>query len=230
MYELFFIVKKNNIWYNPRIVLYDKYIHGERMRIHMQITDFIALETLQNIQDDLCSLSGMDILIYDATVQSAITNCKDYGEEVLTEAEKIPVYAGEEVIANLVIIAVEGTSTETVLCAKRLIDQLIVKEVKQSYKDEGIEARNSEYVTKASNLLTELNDKSKALDKIESKQRILALNATIEAARAGELGKGFAVVADEVGKLARNSGEINQSIKASLVELTDCINVLVSIK
>lgn len=199
------------------------------MRIHMQITDFIALETLQGIQDDLCSLSGMDILICNTEMQ-AITNCKDYEADIIDEAEKIPVYAGKELIANVVIVAVDGTNSETVACAKRMVDHLIVKEVTQVYKDEDAEAKNNEYVTKASTLLTELNDKSKALDKIESKQRILALNATIEAARAGELGKGFAVVADEVGKLARNSGEINQSIKASLVELTDCINVLVSIK
>ena len=83
-------------------------------------------------------------------------------------------------------------------------------------------------MNKASGLLDELKEKSKALDKIESKQKILALNAAIEAARAGEFGKGFAVVADEVGKLARNSGDINQSIKVSLGELTECIDVLVN--
>ncbi len=188
----------------------------ERMRIHMQITEFIDLETLQNIQEDLTALSGMDILI------------KIY---IIDEAEKVEVLAGGEVIANVAIVSLEGTDPESIQRVKRFVDYLLVTKVKELYTEEDEEAKNDEYVTKASNLLIELNDKSKALDKIESKQRILALNATIEeAARAGEAGKGFAVVADEVGKLARNSGEINQSIKASLVELTDCINVLVSIK
>lgn len=195
----------------------------------MQITEFIDLETLQNIQEDLAAFSGMDILIYDAGM-NRVTNCKDYDSAIIDEAEKVEVYAGGEVIANVVIVSLEGTDTESIQRVKRFVDYLIVTKVKELFTEEDEEAKNDEYVTKASNLLIELNDKSKALDKIESKQRILALNATIEAARAGELGKGFAVVADEVGKLARNSGEINQSIKASLVELTDCINVLVSIK
>ena len=201
----------------------------ERMRIHMQITEFIDLETLQNIQEDLTALSGMDILIYDADMNE-VTNCKDYDSAIIDEAEKVEVLAGGEVIANVAIVSLEGTDPESIQRVKRFVDYLLVTKVKELYTEEDEEAKNDEYVTKASNLLIELNDKSKALDKIESKHRILALNATIEAARAGELGKGFAVVADEVGKLARNSGEINQSIKASLVELTDCINVLVSIK
>lgn len=195
----------------------------------MQITEFIDLETLQNIQDDLAALSGMDILIFD-TEMNEVTTCTAYDSAIIEEAEKIEVYAGNEVIANIVIVSLEGAESENLKRAKRFIDLLIVTKIKELHTEEDEEAKNAEYVTKASNLLIELNDKSKALDKIESKQRILALNATIEAARAGELGKGFAVVADEVGKLARNSGEINQSIKASLVELTDCIDVLVSIK
>lgn len=199
------------------------------MRVHMQITEFIDLETLQDIQDDLTALSGMDILIYDADM-NAVTNCKYYDSAIIAESEKVEVYAGSELIANIIIVSLEGADGENLKRIKRFVDYLIVTKIKELFKEEDEEAKNDEYVTKASNLLTELNNKSKALDKIESKQRILALNATIEAARAGELGKGFAVVADEVGKLARNSGDINQSIKASLVELTDCINVLVSIK
>lgn len=196
----------------------------------MQITDFIDLEILQTIQDDLILLSGMDILICDSEL-NVITDCKEYDIERIEEAdtEKVDVFAGSDQIASIVIIT-EDINTESVNSVKRLIQNMIVTKVNELYKEEDEEAKNNEYVTMASTLLDELNDKSKALDKIESKQRILALNATIEAARAGELGKGFSVVADEVAKLARNSGEINQSIKASLVELMNCINVLVSIK
>lgn len=195
----------------------------------MQITEFIDLKTLQDIQDDLAALSGMDILICDMEMNE-VTNCTAYDSAVIDKAEKIEVCAGKQVIANIVIIPLEGADSANLKRTKRFVDYLIVTKVKELYTEEHEESKNDEYVTKASNLLIQLNDKSKALDKIESKQRILALNATIEAARAGELGKGFAVVADEVGKLARNSGDINQSIKTSLVELTDCINVLVSIK
>lgn len=79
-------------------------------------------------------------------------------------------------------------------------------------------------ITQAADLIEEINEKSQALDKIESKQKILSLNASIEAARAGEFGRGFAVVATEFGKLAVNSGEINRSIKSSLKTLTTVID------
>jgi ligand-binding sensor protein len=81
-------------------------------------------------------------------------------------------------------------------------------------------------ISQAVSLVSEINNKSSALDKIENKQRILSLNASIEAARAGEYGKGFNVVASEVGKLASNSEEINKSIKVSIRELNDVINHL----
>lgn len=73
-------------------------------------------------------------------------------------------------------------------------------------------------------LINEINNKSQALDSIESKQNILALNASIEAARAGEAGRGFAVVATEVGKLAETSSTINKAIKTTLKDLNKVVN------
>lgn len=83
-------------------------------------------------------------------------------------------------------------------------------------------------INQAADLIEEINEKSMALDKIESKQKILSLNASIEAARAGEFGRGFAVVASEFGKLAVNSGEINRNIKSSLKTLTSVIEEMES--
>ena len=76
---------------------------------------------------------------------------------------------------------------------------------------------------KRQSLINAIIEKSHALDKIESKQRMLALNASIEAARAGEAGKGFAVVADEVGKLASVSDEINTAIKDTMTDMADLV-------
>lgn len=78
-------------------------------------------------------------------------------------------------------------------------------------------------IEEVSSLLKDINDKSRTLDKIESKQRILALNASIEAGRAGEMGKGFAVVANEVGNLASNSGDVNKTIKNILKQLNEVV-------
>ena len=81
-------------------------------------------------------------------------------------------------------------------------------------------------IDNASTLIKELTIKSQGLKKIENKQNILALNASIEAARAGEAGKGFTVVAHEFGKMAHESGVINDSIQKTLKELDTAVDGL----
>ena len=105
------------------------------------------------------------------------------------------------------------------------VNMFINYEYIHSKNDRIIDALNTHF-GEVSSLLKDINDKSRALDKIESKQRILALNASIEAGRAGEAGKGFSVVANEVGTLAVNSGEVNKSIKNALKELTTVVGKL----
>ncbi|MBQ8317984.1 MAG: hypothetical protein IJX85_06570 [Lachnospiraceae bacterium] len=78
----------------------------------------------------------------------------------------------------------------------------------------------------AAELIKELSVKSQGLKKIENKQNILALNASIEAARAGEAGRGFTVVAHEFGKMAHESGVINDSVQKTLQQLDKCMRDL----
>lgn len=79
-------------------------------------------------------------------------------------------------------------------------------------------------------------EKSKAVEQISvltaniieitDQTNLLALNASIEAARAGEAGRGFAVVADEIGKLAGNSAEAAEKIRAVSAEVIAAVNAL----
>ena len=118
-------------------------------------------------------------------------------------------------------------SEEAVHSAVKLLGDMVNLIVSSEYNktnSSDLVATLENDISQAADLIEEINEKSLALDKIESKQKILSLNASIEAARAGEFGRGFAVVASEFGKLAVNSGEINRSIKSSLKTLTAVID------
>ncbi len=84
--------------------------------------------------------------------------------------------------------------------------------------------------------IQELNGVSKTMQGIISsianiakQTNLLALNASIEAARAGEYGKGFAVVADEVGKLAGDTQDALEQIRALVDEFAEVTGKTVDI-
>lgn len=188
----------------------------------MQITNYIEKEMLSEIISELEAVSGMSIVVADEEMKDVINN--ESGEIIdISIVDKVmDIEIGDEKIGNI-LITLNGADESKLSSVEALLKRNVIDVIISRYAEDDTSVM--EKVNRISGILSELKDKSKALDKIESKQKILALNAAIEAARAGELGKGFAVVADEVGKLARNSGEINQSIKVSLGELSDCISI-----
>lgn len=199
----------------------------------MQITELMDVDSLKRIRSDIEALTGIKLMFTNAESIDIFSDNEEYPEEVMEDdaVKVLNIESGEEILGKIFIIDEANTLSEEKLAnVESLLDSVLINTIIKLYVERQAECDNTEMVNKASALLDELMDKSKALDKIESKQKILALNAGIEAARAGELGKGFAVVADEVGKLARNSGEINQSIKGLLSELLECINIIVGAK
>ena len=192
----------------------------------MQITDYMEIDSLKSIKANIEGLADIKIVFTNEEFADI------FSSEIVDDENAVKVMdivAGTERMGKILIFdETEQITEQKLLFVESILTMCVVEVVSNIYGERMAESENSENVNKASELLDELMNKSKALDKIESKQKILALNAAIEAARAGELGKGVAVVADEVGKLARNSGEINQSIKDSLRELLECINVLVN--
>ena len=199
----------------------------------MQITELMDVDSIKRIKSDIEDLTGIKLMFTNAESIDIFSENEEYPEEVMEDdaVKVLNIESGEELLGKIFIVDESNVLSEEKLAnVESVLNSVVVNTIVKLYVEKQAESDNTEMVNKASELLDALMDKSKALDKIESKQKILALNAGIEAARAGELGKGFAVVADEVGKLARNSGEINQSIKGLLSELLECINVIVGTK
>lgn len=71
----------------------------------------------------------------------------------------------------------------------------------------------------ATQIVDFINQKTKELDGIATKQNILSLNASIESARAGVAGAGFAVVAKQMGELASQSADIYREISDSAYKI-----------
>lgn len=130
-------------------------------------------------------------------------------EDYLAALRKIPIKTEESIRASAKLLG-------------DIVNLLVNFEyIKQ--KNSSVVNTVSSEIDRAVHCISDIESKTRDLDKIESKQKILALNASIEAARAGEAGRGFSIVANEVGTLAATSGGLNRSIKGSVEELAGII-------
>ncbi|MBE6022214.1 MAG: methyl-accepting chemotaxis protein [Cellulosilyticum sp.] len=78
-----------------------------------------------------------------------------------------------------------------------------------------------ESINQLSNMTKSIAQIMGLVDGISEQTNLLALNASIEAARAGEVGKGFAVVANEVRKLAEQSKQSTDDVRATLSDIEE---------
>lgn len=78
--------------------------------------------------------------------------------------------------------------------------------------------QSSLQIQELSQMIDEIEGRTKVINDIVFETRLLSFNASIEAARAGAQGRGFAVVAEEIGKLAQVSGRAAEEIRALITE------------
>lgn len=75
-------------------------------------------------------------------------------------------------------------------------------------------------------IISQISEKTNAINDIVFQTKLLSFNASVEAARAGEAGAGFSVVAEEVGKLASLSGVISKEISSIVAGSSEQVLVL----
>ncbi len=87
---------------------------------------------------------------------------------------------------------------------------------------------NSDDFQRISEVISQIDEKTKVIHDIVFQTKLLSFNASVEAARAGEHGKGFAVVAEEVGNLASLSGNAAEEIGTLLEQSVQSVEQIVS--
>ncbi len=187
----------------------------------MAVSDYLDIELLDELLVDWSAATGMIAVVLDDE-GNFLSNKLGFSRDNI-EAFGEDIEVDDVVVASIVGGPLdEDAPEEQVEAASKLLVSSITNLMERYYEKKQLDSIRSDFagqITDAAGLIRELTLKSQGLKKIENKQNILALNASIEAARAGEAGKGFTVVAHEFGKMAHESGVINDAIQKTLKQL-----------
>ena len=187
----------------------------------MNINDYLNSEALDDLLEKWAAATNMIAVVLDDE-GNFLSNKLGFSRNNI-EAFSEDIEVDDVIVASVVGGPLdEDAEDETVEMASQLLVVSIQNLLEASYRKAQYEETMASFTSEiedAAALIKELTSKSQGLKKIENKQNILALNASIEAARAGEAGRGFTVVAHEFGKMAHESGVINDSVQKTLHKL-----------
>ena len=194
----------------------------------MTVNDYLDSATLDELLEKWAAATNMIAVVLDDE-GNFLSNKLGFSRNNI-EAFSEDIEVDEVIVASIIGGPLDEDADEDVVeAAGQLLAMSIQNLMEASYRKaqhEEVMANFSSEIDGAAALIKELNAKSQGLKKIENKQNILALNASIEAARAGEAGRGFTVVAHEFGKMAHESGVINDSVQKTLHKLDVSIRAL----
>ncbi len=187
----------------------------------MTISDYLNTDLLDDLLAKWAASTNMIAVALDDE-GNFLSNKLGFSRDNI-EAFSEEIEVDEVVVASVIGGPLdEDADEDTVQAAADLLVASVQNLLESAYRKKMYEDLQSSFMSEigdATALIKELTSKSQGLKKIENKQNILALNASIEAARAGEAGRGFTVVAHEFGKMAHESGVINDSIQKTLHQL-----------
>jgi len=187
----------------------------------MEIRDYLDIDLLDDLMAKWAAATNMIAVVLDDGGDFLSNKLGFSRDNIEAFSEEIEV--DEVVVAAVVGGPLDEDMDEDVIeAAAQLLVSSIQNLLEAAYRKKELEELKENFngeIGGAASLVRELIGKSQGLKKIENKQNILALNASIEAARAGEAGRGFTVVAHEFGKMAHESGVINDSVQKTLQQL-----------
>lgn len=187
----------------------------------MTISEYLNTELLDDLLTKWAQATNMIAVALDDE-GNFLSNKLGFSRDNI-EAFSEEIEVDEVVVASVIGGPLdEDTDEDTIQAAADLLVSSMQSLLESAYRKKQYEELQASFLNEiggATALIKELTSKSQGLKKIENKQNILALNASIEAARAGEAGRGFTVVAHEFGKMAHESGVINDSIQKTLHQL-----------
>lgn len=196
----------------------------------MTMNDYLDIDALDDMLEQWAAATNMIAVVLDDEgnflsnkLGFSRNNIEAFGESIEVDDVEVATIVGGPLD--------EDTDEDTIKAAAKILVAAVQNLLEAGYRKKQYEnavAAFNDQIGDAAALIKELAGKSQGLKKIENKQNILALNASIEAARAGEAGRGFTVVAHEFGKMAHESGVINDSIQKTLQKLDTSIKNFVA--
>lgn len=125
------------------------------------------------------------------------------------------------------IATVPTLSEEKIVSSADLLGMIVNQFVNMKYT-EYVNSKKmnvfSSDLEKINGVINRMEENSKKLTKIASKQGILALNSAIEAARLGTAGASFSILAKQESDLSKQSGDIYAQIGEDIVTISEAAN------
>ena len=194
----------------------------------MTVQDYLDISALEELLEKWAAATNMIAVVLDDE-GNFLSNKLGFSRDNI-EAFSEDIEVDDVIVASIIGGPLdEDADEEAVEAAGQLLASSIQNLMEASFRKASFTEMQNNFISEiegAADLIKELLIKSQGLKKIENKQNILALNASIEAARAGEAGRGFTVVAHEFGKMAHESGVINDSVQKTLQQLDKCVRDL----